>query len=106
MDDILKLVTYLICVSMAAERAVDIIKRAVVQKYNITTLNGAVYQSLAAVFGGLVAYFDKPSFDFITTNQWLLVVLIGLAASGGSSAWNTVLGILKELSLSKKVEDK
>lgn len=100
-DDLIRLCTYLVFVSVAVERAVDIVKRAVVQQFNITTLNGSVYQILAGLFGALIVYADQPTFDFITTNRWLLVVIIGLATSGGSGAWNTVLSILKELSVSK-----
>lgn len=100
-DDLIRLVVYLTIVSMAAERAVDIVKRAVIQKLNITTLNGAVYQILAGVFGAFIAFGDQPSFDFITTNRWFLVVIIGLCTSGGSGAWNTILSILKELSIPK-----
>lgn len=101
MDDLIRLVVYLSVVSVAAERAVDIVKRAMIQKLNINTLNGAAFQILAGIFGCIIAITDQPSFDFVTTNQWLLVVIIGLCTSGGSGAWNTVLGILKELSLSK-----
>ena len=106
MEQIINLVVYLFAVSVAVERAVDILKRAVIQKFNLTTVNGAVYQLLSTFFGCVIATVDHPSFDFVTTNRWLMVVIIGLAASGGSSAWNTVLSILKELSLSKPVETK
>lgn len=106
MDDLIRLVVYLTVASVAVERAVDIVKRAVIQKLNITTLNGAAFQILAGIFGCIIAFTDQPSFDFVTTNRWLLVVIIGLCTSGGSGAWNTVLSILKELSIPKKVEDK
>lgn len=53
----------------------------------------------------VIAYFDKPSFDFITTNHTLLLVIIGLCVSGGSGAWNTILNILKELSQPKTTKD-
>lgn len=106
MDDLIRLVVYLTIVSVAAERAVDIVKRAVIQKLNITTLNGAIYQILAGVFGSIIAYGDQPSFDFVTTNRWFLIVIIGLCASGGSGAWNTILSILKELSIPKTTDTK
>lgn len=105
LDDLIKLCTYLVFISVAVERAVDIVKRAVVQQFNITTLNGATYQILAGLFGAVIVYSDQPSFDFITTNRWLLIVIIGLATSGGSGAWNTILSILKELSVPKTNTD-
>lgn len=106
MDELIRLVVYLTVVSVAAERAVDIVKRAVIQKLDITTLNGATFQILAGIFGSIIAFTDEPSFDFVTTNRWLLVVIIGLCTSGGSGAWNTILSILKELSLPKNQDNK
>ena len=62
-------------------------------------------QLTAGVFGMIIAYFDKPSFDFITSNHTLLLIIIGLCVSGGSGAWNTILNILKELSQPKTTKD-
>lgn len=50
MDELIRLVVYLTVASVAVERAVDIVKRAVIQKLNITTLNGAAFQILAGIF--------------------------------------------------------
>lgn len=101
MQNFVDLITYLFTVSVAAERVVDIIKRSVFVKYNIQSTNGAVYQLLAALFGGIIAYIDCPTFDFISTNKSVLICLIALATSGGSGMWNTVLNILKEMSIPK-----
>lgn len=97
MDELIRLVTYLGVVSIATERAVDVLKRALVQRYAVETLNGALFQVLAAVFGMVIVAIDRPHFDFITTQPWLLTVLLGLGVSGGSGAWNTALNVLKEL---------
>ena len=105
LDQLTVLITCLIVVSIAAERATDILKRAIVLKFKIENFNGALYQLTAGVFGILIAYFDKPSFDFITTNHTLLLIIIGLCVSGGSGAWNTILNILKELSQPKTTKD-
>lgn len=109
LDQLTTLITYLIVVSIAAERATeratDILKRAFILKFKVENFNGALYQLTAGVFGMVIAYFDKPSFDFITTNHTLLLVIIGLCVSGGSGAWNTILNILKELSQPKTTKD-
>ena len=68
LDQLTVLITYLIVVSIAAERATDIFKRAFVLKFKVENFNGALYQFTAGVFGTIIAYFDKPSFDFITTS--------------------------------------
>jgi hypothetical protein len=104
MDDIIHLVVYLLAVSVSVERAVDILKRAIVQRYKVDTVNGVLYQILSTCFGAIIAIADNPNFYFITDKRWLMVVIIALAVSGGSSAWNTVLSILKELSLPKTTE--
>lgn len=105
LDQLTVLITYLIVVSIAAERATDIFKRAFVLKFKVENFNGALYQFTAGVFGMIIAYFDKPSFDFITSNHTLLLIIIGLCVSGGSGAWNTILNILKELSQPKTTKD-
>ena len=105
LDQLTVLITYLIVVSIAAERATDIFKRAFVLKFKVENFNGALYQLTAGIFGMIIAYFDKPSFDFITTNHTLLLIIIGLCVSGGSGVWNTILNILKELSQLKTTKD-
>lgn len=102
LEQIVELITYISVVSMAAERMVDIIKRAVIQKYNIDTLNGALYQIMAGLFGTTVAIFSPPKVLIIGLNEYIIILVVGLAVSGGSGAWNTILNILNEISKAKK----
>lgn len=106
MDEIIRLCVYLTVISVAGERAVDIIKRALQKLNYLENINGALWQLLAGIFGAVVVYVDQPQFTFLTTNRWLLIGMLGLAASGGSGAWNTVLSILKELSIPKTSDTK
>ena len=99
MDQLIEIVTYLALLSVAAERFTDIIKRLVLSKYNV---NGAVYQLVAAGFGGFVALIDNPRFAGIEVGRYVQVLLIGLAVSGGSGAWNSILSVLQEYSRSLK----
>lgn len=98
MEDFIRLVTYLLAISIAVERGVDIFKRLVVQRYNWNTYNGALFQIVSGLFGAILVASDRPTFDFITPNRDLLLVILALGVSGGSGVWNTVLEILKGLS--------
>lgn len=105
LEQLTSLVTYLVIVSVAAERLTDITKRALIQQYNLTTLNGAIYQIIAGVFGAVICQINPPELTIIELNHYVLLIVIGLAVSGGSGAWNTILSILKELSKAKNEID-
>lgn len=49
LDQLTVLITYLIVVSIAAERATDIFKRAFVLKFKVENFNGALYQFTTGV---------------------------------------------------------
>lgn len=99
MDQVIQIVTYLALLSAAAERFTNIIKRLVLSKY---TVNGAVYQLIAAGFGCFVALVDSPQFSAVDVGKYTQVILIGLAVSGGSGAWNSILTVLQDYSRSLK----
>ena len=81
MDQLIEIVTYPALLSVAAKRFTDIIKRLVLSKYSV---NGAVYQLVAAGFGSFVALIDNQQFACIEVGRYVQVLLIGLAVSGGS----------------------
>ena len=99
MEQVLQVLTYLALVSVAAERFTEIVKRMWLSKI---TSNGGVYQLVAALFGGFVAFVDPPSFPKIHLSIYLQTVLIALAVSGGSGAWNSILTTLQEYSKTRK----
>lgn len=102
-DQLIQLVTYLIVVSVAAERLTDIVKRAIINKFDISTYNGALYQIISGLFGVVMAYVSPPpAFPIISLKQYMLCLVVGLAVSGGSSVWNTALNILTEIAKTKK----
>lgn len=99
MQQMMEVVAYLALLSVAAERFTEIVKRAWLSK---VTSNGAVYQLLAAAFGGAVACIDPPSFPMFKMNVYAQSLLIALAVSGGSGAWNSLLCLLQDYSKSRK----
>ena len=100
-EQFLQLITYIAILSMAAERTTDLIKRGFFQKFNIADLNGVAYQVLSGMFGALIVYLDDPVIPLVSLDRTLTIVLMGLATSGGSGAWNSMLGILKDYSTAK-----
>ena len=101
LEQLIALVSYIVMLSVAAERFTDIVKRAVFSKFNIPQLEGAVPQVIAAAFGGVVAYATPPEITFFPVKPEMIPPLIALAVSGGSGAWNSILTALKELSVAK-----
>ena len=100
-EQFVQLITYIAILSMAAERTTDLIKRGFFQKFNIGDFNGVVYQVLSGMFGALIVYLDDPVIPLVSLDRTLTIVLLGLATSGGSGAWNSMLGILKDYSSGK-----
>lgn len=92
MENLGQLLSYLFMVSVASERFVEIIKATALSQY----LNKTVYiQILAGVFGAAVCFIEPPQLAFITLNKYMLIVLIGLAVSGGSGVWHDALEVVK-----------
>lgn len=97
LDHITQLVLYFLTVSVAAERLTEIFKRTIIKdsKY-LPKFNGAIYQIVSGIFGAIVAVTSPPNLDFLHINQYVMILLTGLAVSGGSGAWNSVLDFLKQ----------
>lgn len=89
MDQFVTLLTYFAILSMAAERLTDMLKRGLLSRF--TKLNGVVYQAISAVFGGALAYTSPPVFGNMHLPIWGVVIISGLAVSGGSGFWNSIL---------------
>lgn len=106
MDQVIYIVTYLVTLSVAAERFTEIIKRAVLSKRPEWIMNGATYQIIAAVFGMAAAYANPPVINVIAMKPWLLYIVAGLAVSGGSGAWNSILTLLTEYAKNQKESSK
>lgn len=98
MDKLFEFFSYFVLVSVAAERFTDVIKRCVFHSFKP---NGVTYQIISGLFGGYLAYHMPPDFLF-NVNSYITALVVGLAASGGSSAWNSVLESL--LSYSKAIK--
>jgi hypothetical protein len=101
MEQITQLITYLALVSVAAERAVDMIKRTALAT---RIKNGAVYQGMSFLAGAAFAAANPPNLTFIQLNPTMTALLVGLAVSGGSSAWHEILATLSALGKRSSVE--
>lgn len=98
--DLSDLIAYVVALSIAAERLVEIIKNLipVLQKKAETEereyLRRAALHLLAVGAGILTAHIAMPAVSELVPMQWQNfpgIVALGLLASGGSSLWNSVL---------------
>ena len=105
-EQFVQLITYIAILSVAAERATDLVKRGLFQKFKIDNLNGLAYQVLSGLFGALIVYLDDPIIPLVSLDRTLTIVLMGLATSGGSGVWNSVLAILKDYTVTKATPPK
>lgn len=95
METVLILAAYFAALSVAVERIVEVSKSLVLKNVvNATGVNKNLYQAVAAIAGGLIAYIT-PIPGGIQINQELFAVISGFAVSGGAGFWNTVLDALK-----------
>ena len=92
--DLTLLATYLIAISVAAERCVEITKNALQlgEKIKNEKIRLAVYHSLAALFS--VAIILGGATPPVKT---LPFYVLALMASAGSGVWNTVLSMLTSM---------
>ena len=93
-------VTLLVAVSVAAERAVEIIKNAIpfLNKHNDDEKKEGWRKTalqVMAVLGGIVtAQLARPAIEGLAPGSWSSppgILALGLLASGGSGFWNSVL---------------
>jgi len=92
MDKLIDYINYIFLISIAAERFTDILKRAIIEKYNP---NKSVYQVITFIFGIIIFKLNPLQIDMFTEN--IAAILMGLAVSGGSSVWHEVLDTLSNL---------
>lgn len=94
------LIAYIVALSIASERFVEIIKgivpffqkQAETEEYE--NLRRVSLQLLAVAAGILTAHLAMPAVRDLVPAQWQTfpgIVALGLLASGGSSLWNSVL---------------
>lgn len=99
MDHLLTLLTYFCMLSIAAERAVELLKNIVLKKLKTPTV---IYQILASIIGGIMSYFSPPPTSIIQMGPWVTVIATGLAVSSGSAFWNTMLDSFTAISKNLK----
>ena len=109
MADLTQFVTLLAAMSVAVERAVEVIKGFITPVLNKMSDNtrSAVLQVIAVVCGAIAAYMAKSQLvgDAIAgkiVNAQFGYVLIGLLTAGGSAFWNHVLDMIGALKSQKE----
>ncbi len=94
------LIAYIVALSIAAERFVEIIKGTIpfldkkAETEDLERWRRVTLQLLAVAAGMLTAHLAMPSVSEIVPASWQSfpgIVALGLLASGGSSLWNSVL---------------
>ena len=96
---------YLLTVSVAAERCTEIFKLTFIKNSSVMPkFNGGIYQMVSGMFGMAIVYASPPDMSTLHINKHVLVLIIGLAVSGGSGAWNSVLDYLRKTADSKTSE--
>lgn len=102
MDSMTEIITYFALLSVAAERLTDIFKKAWLSKLEV---NAAIYQLISGAFGAALGYAAPLAFLDKHMPLWACVVITGLAVSGGSSFWNTILSTMSELKTKVKISN-
>lgn len=97
MDALVQFATYMVLVSVAAERLVEMTKTSPLFKILEKQFHGTAYQIMAALCGAAFCYANPPSMP-LQMNQWATVVVVGLMASGGSAMWHEILAMLNTAS--------
>jgi len=106
-------ITLLVALSMATERAVEIVKSLVpwldlVRPEPVSEgRRRAAIQALAVGFGVVITYLAWPVVAQVmaaSAPKPSTVAALGLLASGGSAFWNSLLGIVLNLKVEKGAE--
>lgn len=98
MDSLIALMTFVMLTSVAAERFTEILKKAILQRQTLFNPTAAVYQTVSAVFGGVMTYMSPPDLSAIHLSlpPYLTAIIVGLAVSGGSGLWSDLLSLLTD----------
>lgn len=102
MDQLVSIITYFAILSVAAERLTEMLKNAFLGKL---TSNAAVYQGISGVFGAVLSLSAPLEMGSIHLPTWASVIVTGLAVSGGSGMWNTILSTMTELKNKVKINN-
>lgn len=98
LEAVVTLLGYVGVVSVAAERAVEMMK-PLVTKYVSEERKKLAYYVLAAASGAALHAMSGQTFPYFA-NPVSASVVVGLLASGGSGVWHDLLGILRNFSSS------
>jgi tellurite resistance protein TehA-like permease len=112
--------TLLVALSVATERAVEILKSLVPWLDTVRPepasegRRRATIQALAVVFGVIIAYFSWPIIAQVVAQPQpktpapdiSTILALGLLSSGGSGFWNSILGYVVSLKVLKGAEAK
>ncbi|WP_368178635.1 hypothetical protein [Aeromonas sp. R7-1] len=112
MDTVISYASYILAISIASERLVEIVKGMFPGLNQSKTdpqeesRRRSVLQVLAVVAGILSAHFslDIAPPGIKTSLDGMTVIIIGLLASGGSGLWNAVLSYVLQIKDLKKEE--
>lgn len=88
MVKLLELFTYFLMLSIAAERAVEILKTSFLKSMGT---HPASYQVISGLIGGGLSFYSPPPDNVVHMTPIIAAIATGLAVSGGSSLWNTVI---------------
>jgi len=109
-------ITLLIALSVATERAVEIVKSLTPWLDNVRPepvsegRRRAAIQALGVLFGIAIAFFSWPITAQVMGSSQVrdgsTIFALGLLASGGSGFWNSLLGIVLNLKVMKAAEAK
>lgn len=91
-DSVLSFLSYVLVVSVAAERLTELIKKFFIKDKEINT---GWYMLISAIGGGFIATISPPeTVPFTLKYFWTTPVIIGIIVSGGSGFWHEVVSVL------------
>lgn len=99
MDKLIDIISYFALLSVAAERLTEILKNVWLSKIKV---NPAVYQLISGTFGAALGYTSPLVIPSVDMPLWAMAVVTGLAVSGGSGFWNSILAMLSEFKTKMK----
>jgi hypothetical protein len=111
LDDLTKVISMLVVLSVAAERLVEILKGFVFKSLNTVDpdpAREASRQAKVQLLAVAASLFTALVVSWTHLTAWKLptTLALGFLASGGSSLWNSVLGWVKGLKDVRQAEGK
>lgn len=99
LDQLIEVISYLAVVSIAAERFTEILKGSL---FKLMDAGPVTYQLTAGAFGGLLAFIAPSPMAHLIDSMAAIVIVTGLAVSGGSGFWNSVLSVMQDFNNKRK----